>query len=327
MALNPVFFSNGLPLIAWNAWLQADDVTYNPTTWMNMTQDYTNGFIDIVRFNGSYISTSPNAPDDILPTILRCGFTWCAQYHGTSSFYNGMLHDVPEFSVPLIQGEYSLVPDSANIPQDELQKIKKLNQEFQVDKDFDDTFQLLLGSILTIEIFNATYELFDLGNLLEDIPSAFRSDYEAPIFNNAAWKANEGKSYSVYYGNNGNISATLDNIAVSVTNQIRSSFDSSNVTGTVMYPIVYIEVIWPWFIYPITLTLLAVVLLFVTIWLSCGYEKMVWKSSSLALLFHGMPVEEADGRLLSTAAMDAAADEMWAKLSKDEAGNIRLKML
>lgn len=322
--------NDGPPLLAWNLWMQADDVTYNPITWMNITQDWqdvddVDGFstwIDIVRFNDSYVSTSPKAPDDILPTILRCELTWCAQYHSTTNVYNGTLYDVPDFSVPLVEDENSgiYVPDSASIPLDELHQINQMNEQFQIDYHFSQLFSNLLASVLQNEVFNASYDAS------EQVPSSYLSDYAATIENQVE-AGDAGRSYSLYYGNDGDVSETLENIAVSVTNQLRSGLASSNVTGTVMYPIVYIEVIWPWFIYPIALTVSAAALLAVTIWMSCGSEKMVWKSSSLALLFHGMPDEEANGRLLSTAAMETAADEMWATLSKDEIGDVRLKTL
>ena len=69
-------------------------------------------------------------------------------------------------------------------------------------------------------------------------------------------------------------------------------------TGTAMFTTVYIKVVGPWLIYSAALIVAAAVLLGMTIWLSHSQDKMVWKSSSLALLFHSLPESEANGRLM-----------------------------
>lgn len=120
----------------------------------------------------------------------------------------------------------------------------------------------------------------------------------------------------------------MDNIALSVTNTIRSAIYSSNVTGTVMYPMVFIDVVWPWYILPITLTFSAAVLLAATIWLSSGRRAVVWKSSSLALLFHGISNIESDARPEHAEGMEEKAKQMTVQLCKDESvGVTRLKMM
>ena len=300
---------------------------------MNISQDYTDAFdiegmytwVDVVRFDQSYNSTSSNAPDDILPVVLRCKFTWCAQYHGSTKFINGTLSDVLDFSVPLVidssTGPY--VPDGANIPVAQLQQFTQSDEQYQISNDLSTVFHNSLASILQNNLFAQDPDLVYLSDVLEQLPSSYQAEYESALLN----QLNMGRIYSLYYANEGNLSKTLDNIAVSVTNQMRSGSDSTNVTGTATYPNVYIEVIWPWFIYSAALTVSAAALLALTIWLCSGHDKVVWKSSSLALLFHGLPDGRSDGRILDAAAMETAAKEIWAKLSADEAGGVKLKTL
>lgn len=94
----------------------------------------------------------------------------------------------------------------------------------------------------------------------------------------------------------------------------------------VEYQVVFIEVTWPWLIYTATLVVCAGVLLALTMWLTHGRDKMAWKSSSLALLFHPLPSDRTDASLLSLADMETEAGDMAAKLSKGEAGGVKMNV-
>ena len=91
---------------------------------------------------------------------------------------------------------------------------------------------------------------------------------------------------------------------------MRSSLGSTNVTQTAMYRVKYINVVWLWLIYPAAPIIIAAILLKLTIWPSRGNGKMLRKSSTLALLFHGLPEDEMDMKILSLAKMKFAADRI-----------------
>lgn len=57
----------------------------------------------------------------------------------------------------------------------------------------------------------------------------------------------------VYSANDGDIPKTFDNIARSLTNQIRSGPQSTNHTGQVLRNELYTNVDWPWLAYPVAL--------------------------------------------------------------------------
>ena len=282
--------------------------------------------MDVVRFDQYYITTEANAPDNIMPTVLRCELTWCAQYHGSTTFRSGKLADIPDFSAPLKTNDTygSFVPHVPGMSLGQLQQYSQSEEGYWIDNGFSQAFQSVLTSVLTSSVFaNGTDPPFIYSDALLSLPALYEFEYEQAM----ADQANVGKSYSLYYSNHGNMSKTLDNVAASVTNQMRSSVGSRNITGNVEYPTVYIQVIWPWLIYPAVLSVLAAALLAVTIWLSHGHDKMVWKSSSLALLFHGLPHDQIDRRLLDVSVMEREADGIWAKLSRDGDGKVGMTML
>jgi hypothetical protein len=57
----------------------------------------------------------------------------------------------------------------------------------------------------------------------------------------------------IYSANDGDIPKTFDNIAQSLTNQIRSGPQSLNITGEVWRNELYMSVDWPWLAYPVAL--------------------------------------------------------------------------
>ena len=130
---------------------------------------------------------------------------------------------------------------------------------------------------------------------------------------------------ALYRRNDGNISMTMEAVATSMTNQIRQGPNATQVQGTALVPEVYIHVSWLWLILPTALVLLAIAFLTVTVGSSSGRNQVVWKSSSLATLFHSMhALRSKEANLTSERSMRHAADEMFALLRDDEAGHVAL---
>ena len=88
--------------------------------------------------------------------------------------------------------------------------------------------------------------------------------------------------------NAGNLSKTLDDVASSFTNALRSGPNSTTIRGTVMLPMPYVHVQWPWLLYPAMLSLVATLFFIVSLYFSFNREGVVWKSYTLPLLFHGL---------------------------------------
>lgn len=58
--------------------------------------------------------------------------------------------------------------------------------------------------------------------------------------------------------------------------------------------VVRVDVTWYWFILPATLNVVAILLLLATAVLSHRRKTQLWKSSTLALLYHGFEDSESD---------------------------------
>ena len=97
--------------------------------------------------------------------------------------------------------------------------------------------------------------------------------------------------HSLY--NTQDYSKSIENLATSMTNNIRQQNDSgsSPFEGIAYKTETYVHVRWAWFAYPATLLALSLLYLLGTIIESRNREILVWKSSNLALLLHGQGLE------------------------------------
>ncbi len=93
--------------------------------------------------------------------------------------------------------------------------------------------------------------------------------------------------------NTQSISARIDNLAVSMTNNIRQQNDSMTgpARGTTWKAETYVHVRWVWFFYPVAVAVLAVIFLTGSIIETAYRDILVWKASNLALLFHGQDLD------------------------------------
>lgn len=119
-----------------------------------------------------------------------------------------------------------------------------------------------------------------------------------------------------------NLSKTIDNIATSMTNNIRQDQNSTQVIGQAFKDETFIRVRWPWFILPATLVFLTALILQATIMINYRCKAMLWKSSILPLLYHGLdPPADAPVEKLSQVEVKTAA--ITAQLRTTEGNNYR----
>ena len=131
---------------------------------------------------------------------------------------------------------------------------------------------------------------------------------------------------ALYYANDDNISETFKNAAISMTNHLRQTSNSTSVKGAVIEPVVYVRVNWPWLVYPAALWTLAGVVIAVTISVSHRKDRLVWKSSALALLFHGFRGgDDQEMCVRDGKTMESLATSMRARVVEDENGKIALR--
>ncbi|KAI0384748.1 hypothetical protein F5Y04DRAFT_293067 [Hypomontagnella monticulosa] len=80
--------------------------------------------------------------------------------------------------------------------------------------------------------------------------------------------------------------ALMQSIADSMTEAFRTSVNSTDVGGIGKNTVTYIAITWAWLVLPISLVVLTFIMLLVIIARNNARGVPIWKSSSLALLFH-----------------------------------------
>lgn len=121
-----------------------------------------------------------------------------------------------------------------------------------------------------------------------------------------------------------NIFETMDNIATSMTNKIRNSTIGTPFQGKATRDQTKIRVRWPWMILPIVFVLARNVLLLLSILESSKHHTPLWRSSSLALLYHGLE-KVPDGHAMATLSeMEESSTIVRVRLGGREAQSMKL---
>jgi hypothetical protein len=119
-----------------------------------------------------------------------------------------------------------------------------------------------------------------------------------------------------------NFSYLMERIAASMT---KAELDNSAtfVYGNMTSPVVHVEVAWYWFILPATLNVVTILLLLATAVLSHRCQTRLWKSSTLALLYHGLddPEPAPDLALANVSEMEQWASSTSATLASAKDGS------
>ncbi|MCJ1267651.1 hypothetical protein MMC22_007537 [Lobaria immixta] len=99
-----------------------------------------------------------------------------------------------------------------------------------------------------------------------------------------------------------NISKTMDRVALAMTNSLRG-LSSLNVDGQSGSMELYVRVSWPWLALPVLSVILGMLLLISIMKVTQEHKLNIWKTSELALLFHGL-----DFSLHDTAEVDKVSE-------------------
>jgi hypothetical protein len=116
-----------------------------------------------------------------------------------------------------------------------------------------------------------------------------------------------------------NFSYLMERMAASMT---KAELDNSStlVYGNMTSPVVHVEVAWQWFILPAALNALAIFLLLATAVLSHHRKTQLWKSSMLALLYHGLDNPEPAPNLTMA---NVSEMERWASATSARLGPVK----
>ena len=115
----------------------------------------------------------------------------------------------------------------------------------------------------------------------------------------------------------------LDSLARSLTNWIRESPTAASIHGTTWEPAVFVDVAWPWLVYPAALIASTAIFLLISIMSSLEGSNLVWKSSALALHFHklqGWEPEEVDFR--NEKHVEEMVEGLWVRWTGDKQSSV-----
>jgi hypothetical protein len=123
-----------------------------------------------------------------------------------------------------------------------------------------------------------------------------------------------------------NMTQLMDNVAASMTDYIRN-VSSTVEHGTAWGSESFVHVRWAWLVLPLALAPLSFLFLLSAIWISGHHNVKVWKSSSLATIFHGLEhPPKPDGAVNRRSEMEEAAKQLKVRLKQtsDDSHNLML---
>ena len=111
-----------------------------------------------------------------------------------------------------------------------------------------------------------------------------------------------------------NFATTMDNLARAMTNVMRT-ISGDTAIGTASQNVTYIHVRWPWLLLPLVMIILASGFLAVTVWQSHRWDIPCWRSSTLAVMEHGVhrSKESLGNRVVSSKLEKISELEVWAE--------------
>ena len=252
--------------------------------------------IGLVRFpspgQSMYVNSSPVEAYD-------CSLSWCAKLYSNASFSNGTLQ-----VGQVTQGTLNLIANS--------QSFGSNGQEF-VAFTAPETF-----------LFNRTFKMnvADLESTSNFLAVLFTA---ASISSAAILEQSTSIDIASALFDAASIPALISNVSTSMTNYMRIASNSTTVRGDAYDNVVFVHIRWPWLILPVLVVLLAIVFLWVSILYSRRRQTALWKSSSLALLFHGLDGwHDDDLGAITLSHIETDANRMRAQLRMNPFEELRL---
>lgn len=120
--------------------------------------------------------------------------------------------------------------------------------------------------------------------------------------------------------NSTNLTLTFDNVAKSLTNQIRNSSPDRH-QGELQKWVLHVHVDWAYLAYPLSMLVAGILYVVLTIVESSRLRMPVWKESALPTLLHGF--DDETQRLLRADSKDAQR-RVLVRFDQDEEGSMRL---
>lgn len=250
-----------------------------------------------------------------MPAATECALHWCVQTLDTS-IQNGVLNQtvvgVWSNNSALDTSDVYLQPDLSP----ETQVVSTNNTSYYVSPMSNLPLVKFLEGVFTATVKGVSLpgmgfteqEILDLSSYSSDIAQAL-------------WYADD-------------LHSLMNNLAARMTDALRNLYSDpasdASTLGNVYTTQTYVLVTWPWLILPVGLVLASCILLLAAVISSSRQQTIVWKSSSLALLFHGFAGGDGNGHggySVHRKQMELTAQEMQVRLAESPGGDMRLVRL
>jgi hypothetical protein len=304
-------------------------------TYMNITVSIPENFGPSNHHHGKFVPSIGNISyigfvgdwQNSTPLAYSCEMTWCQKTFSSSKTLEGVLEDNPTKLSPLtflpckplagaIPGEGELM--CPGFPSD--QSLPHWPGQHYSHSILNDSSAIWIGRESARDVVHWLNGTLTLSVSTEELES--NSNWEA-LTNVVVAKMlfNKGTGFD-------NVTSTFDKIATALTNAVRQGPNTTSITGQAQALDVYIRVRWAWLSLPLMLVVFGVSFLAISIMFSSRPGRHVWKSSTLATIFHrldGWTPDELDQRTEKD--MKAAARKMQVVIDTDANGDISVKLV
>ena len=269
-------------------------------------------------------------PEIWLESAHECTLSWCAIEYGSSNAENGQLNDEPTHSTPLTRLDKIACHENGTGEEGSMSPYAWSTSGMSITKFIVPGFEPdnVPENLTCYSDNGAAYGNFSQNpdafwlntqddlNLQNALSSMFTTSFESIT--------NIGDDRARALFRSASLPDTMDEVASSMTIQIRTGPNQTDIHGSVQIGDQHIHVRWPWMILPASLVLLSAMFLIVSMAMATR-ECRGWKSSVLPGFYHGLSGWEA--RELHTRDiedMERSAKGMWVRLGDDEEGSAKL---
>lgn len=260
--------------------------------------------------------------------VEQCTLFWCAKRFEYSAVVQGKMDEGPSAGVRLVpfQTDNATCPGLGTIDPPERESKAPMQGLIREDKacpqsgeDFgpDDTFWVNKNDhIMTVNM---------LSPMIDKKQMAVDNNNSTYVLDGAAAGSDTAIMTALWDNYGGNLSMTLVDIATAMTNHIRSMDGHVNINGTSARIDTVVQVTWFWLIYLAAMVVLSLAFFVAAVVFASEKSRVVWKSSSLAVLMHGPKgFDRAELGHRSIEDMGENAKGLWARLEMDDQGSLRL---
>lgn len=271
-------------------------------------------FINVLQISSQLLPLTTDLPQ--LPTVTACSVSLCSNWYLRSNFSHDRLNDSPTVSLPIEVASACTVPLCKAVP-----RLDKATGISQSDHDLISSVIKMQDTTYYIEDFSPGQPATGLAYILDELIGT-NTWTRANLTSQPSGLLGPPLRSSIYQFHDGNVTNMMNAIATSLTTEMRQR-NSTLINGLAWTPAAFVNVRWPWLIYQATLVVLACVFLGLTVAFGTEKDKLVWKSSSIALLFHGLHGPSDDRTYVrDTDGMEERAKDMKVVLGEDDGGGI-----